>query len=184
LKDIHQGMERIKNVISDLRAFAYPSRLSDQDSFKISDALTTALLLTSHELNDIEVDQSSIADAVALGAKTQIVHVLMNLLVNSAHALKEKPLGRPPKISIQCAGRQDRLEIAVMDNGAGVAPEHLPRLTEPFFTTKEPGKGTGLGLSICHTIVKNHGGEIAITSEKGAWTRVAFDLPSPEKKAA
>ncbi len=177
LGDIHQGMERIKAVIADLRAFAYPSRLNDVEPLRVSEVLNAGLRLTAHELGDVVVEQEGVEGVTVLGAKTQIMHVLMNLLINSAHAVKEPGLGRMPKIQVQCRAVGDRLEVSVWDNGVGVRAADLPRLLDPFFTTKEPGQGTGLGLSICHTIVENHGGKIVITSEHGSWTRVAFDLP-------
>jgi len=69
--------------------------------------------------------------------------------------------------------------VSVQDNGTGVKKDNLPRLFDPFFTTKDVGKGMGLGMSICHTIIKNHGGQIAVESEEGQWTKVTFDLPLP-----
>src|SRR3712207_1163755 len=158
-------MERIKSVISDLRAFAHPSKMSDAESFKLSEALTTALRLTAHELQGLVVGQHGIDGVTLVGSKTQVVHVLMNTIVNAMHAVATPGLGRPPQIDVHCTPRPDgRAEIAVTDNGTGVSEADLPRLLDPFFTTKEPGKGTGLGLSICNTVVKNHGGEIVITS--------------------
>jgi two-component system sensor histidine kinase PhcS len=147
----------------------------------LSDALTTALRLTAHELQGLVVGQHDVEGVTVLGAKTQIVHVLMNMLVNAMHAVSDPALGRPPRVEVRCGVRADgRLEVAVLDNGIGVAPGDLPRLMDPFFTTKTPDKGTGLGLSISRTIVKNHGGDVSITSEHGKWTRVAFDLcPAP-----
>ena len=75
----------------------------------------------------------------------------------------------------------ERIGVLVSDQRmpgrTGVKAADLPRLLEPFFTTKDVGEGTGLGLSICHTIIKNHGGRIVIESEEGQWTKVTFDLP-------
>jgi two-component system sensor histidine kinase PhcS len=176
LADIGQGMTRIKTVISDLRAFAYPSKANDLEEFELDDAVTTALRLTAQELTDIPVDRAGLLPVKVVGGKTQIMHVFMNLLVNSAHALKAKKQGDPPAIKITNRIVGDRLFVSVRDNGAGVRPENLPRLLEPFFTTKPPGEGVGLGLSICHTIVKNHGGSIKIESELGMWTEMTFDL--------
>jgi two-component system sensor histidine kinase PhcS len=186
LADIHQGMTRIRTVISDLRGFAYPSKLSDSEEFSLDDALVTAKRLIAHELGDIAINDSSVQQQKALGTKTQIVHVFMNLLINSVQAMKGKSLGRKPQIVISCVPVGDRVKVAVRDNGTGVQPADLPRLFEPFFTTKSPGEGTGLGLSICHTIIQNHGGTIGVTSEPGQWTEVAFDLalPMPARMAA
>jgi two-component system sensor histidine kinase PhcS len=186
LADIHQGMTRIRTVISDLRGFAYPSKLSDSEEFLLGDALVTAKRLVASELGDITVDDAAAQQCKALGTKTQIVHVFMNLLINSVQAMKGKNLARTPQISIACVPVGERLRISVRDNGTGVKAADLPRLFEPFFTTKSPGEGTGLGLSICHTIVQNHGGTISVSSEEGKWTEVTFDLslPMAMRKAA
>lgn len=176
LKDIGQGMTRIRGVISDLRAFAHPTTGTELETFSLDEALTSAHRLCAHELGEIPVARNQLAGVTALGSKTQIVHVFMNLLVNSAHAIKKK--GQPaPQISISCIVEGKRLRVNLKDNGTGVRPADMPRLLEPFFTTKDVGEGMGLGLSICHTIVKNHGGEMQITSEEGQWTQVSFDLP-------
>jgi two-component system sensor histidine kinase PhcS len=177
LKDIGEGMGRIRDVVSDLRAFAYPATQANSERFSMKDALTTATRLISQELGDLQIEQQGFDDADALGVKTQVVHVLMNTLVNSVHAVKAEKSGRAHHISISCQAVGERLTVKVRDNGVGVKAANLPRLCEPFFTTKEVGQGTGLGLSISHTIVKNHGGELVITSEEGHWTEVTFDLP-------
>jgi two-component system sensor histidine kinase PhcS len=176
LKDIGEGMERVRTVISDLRAFAYPTHHMDTQEVEVADALTSALRLTAHELGNIPIDRDGVNGSKMVGTKTQLVHVFMNLLVNSAHALKTK--GESAQIKVYCTHRDDgRLQVSVRDNGVGVAPEDLPKLLDPFFTTKAPGEGMGLGLSICHTIVKNHGGAMQVKSEMGQWTEVSFDLP-------
>ena len=177
LTDIEQGMGRIRSVVSDLRAFAYPSKLKEMDPFLVDDALTTAMRLTAHETKEIQIDRTAVNGARAIGSQTQIVHVLMNLLMNSCHAVRAKNLGRSPQIAVTCEPRNGRMAVRVRDNGTGVKKANLPRLFEPFFTTKEVGQGTGLGLSICHTIVLNHGGSIDVSSEEGQWTEVVFDLP-------
>ena len=179
LADIHQGMTRIRTVISDLRGFAYPSKLTDSEEFSLSDALVTAKRLIASELGEVVIEDESVLNFKALGTKTQIVHVFMNLLINSVQAMKGKSLGREPQIAVACTPVGERLKVSVRDNGIGVKSADLPRLFEPFFTTKSPGEGTGLGLSICHTIVQNHGGTIAVTSEAGQWTEVSFDLSLP-----
>jgi two-component system sensor histidine kinase PhcS len=176
LKDIGQGMARIRGVISDLRAFAHPTTGTEQESFGIEEALISAQRLCAHELREIPVCPDHLAGITALGSKTQIVHVFMNLLVNSAHALRKKGQGSP-NITVSCTVAGKRLKVNVQDNGTGVPPANIHRLLEPFFTTKDVGEGMGLGLSICHTIVKNHGGNIEITSDEGQWTQVSFDLP-------
>ncbi|HSZ54679.1 MAG TPA: ATP-binding protein [Tepidisphaeraceae bacterium] len=178
LKDIGQGMTRVRGVISDLRTFAYPTSDSDREEFDIEDALTTALRLTAHELSGIKIDQAGVKHTRVSAGKTQVIHLFMNLLVNSAQASNKVKAQREPKIVIACRENGERVEVSLTDNGTGVKKEFLPRLFDPFFTTKDVGQGMGWGLSICHTIVKNHGGQIAIQSEEGQWTTVTFDLPA------
>jgi signal transduction histidine kinase len=71
----------------------------------------------------------------------------------------------------------DGAEISVQDSGAGMAPEILTHVLEPFFTTKEVGRGTGLGLSMTYGVVKAHGGTIDITSQPGQGTCVKLRFP-------
>jgi two-component system, sensor histidine kinase PhcS len=182
LKDIGQGMTRIRGVISDLRAFAHPTNGTERETFALDESLTSALRLCAHEMGDIPVVRKGTDGAMAIGSKTQIVHVFMNLLVNAAHATKKKKV-ISPQITVSCEPVDGRLKVSVRDNGTGVKREHLPRLLEPFFTTKDVGQGMGLGLSICHTIIKNHGGTIEITTEEGEWTQVSFYLSLEPTKA-
>jgi two-component system sensor histidine kinase PhcS len=179
LKDIWEGMNRIKSVIEDLRAFAYPSPNVDRTPLSAEQAINSAIRLTSQEIGTIRVEREGIEGAVALGSSTQIVQVLMNLLVNSAQAIKTAGREKDALIKIFCVRGNGSVRFAVRDNGCGVDAANLPKLMDPFFTTKAPGEGMGLGLSICHTIITNHGGTIRIASQPGQWTEVSFDLPAP-----
>ena len=84
-----------------------------------------------------------------------------------------------PRIDVRVTERGDRLHVAVRDNGQGILPEHIGRVFEPFFTTRDVGAGLGLGLSVSYGIVQRHGGVLAVESEPGAWTEFTFDLPRP-----
>jgi two-component system NtrC family sensor kinase len=100
--------------------------------------------------------------------------VLLNLLNNAAQAM-DKPRGR---ITITTRAPGDGLvAIDIDDNGKGIDPESMPRIFDPFYTTKEPGKGTGLGLSIAYKIVKQHGGRIDVRSTPGVGTSITVVLP-------
>jgi signal transduction histidine kinase len=68
--------------------------------------------------------------------------------------------------------------VEVSDTGPGIAPEHLDRIMEPFFTTKPEGRGTGLGMAICKRIVQEHHGTLAVESEVGQGTTVRIVLPA------
>jgi signal transduction histidine kinase len=104
----------------------------------------------------------------------QLHQVLLNLLLNATSATADG--GR---VEVSAArGQRDgapAVVIAVRDSGAGIPPEALPHVFDPFFTTRE--NGTGLGLSISHAIVRDHGGTIDITSRPGTGTTVSVALP-------
>lgn len=115
--------------------------------------------------------------AVVLGETDEIVQVVQNLVQN---ALKYGTPGRPVSVSIrrEASGPTNRIAVAVRDEGPGIAPEHLPRLTERFYrvnakSSREKG-GTGLGLAIVKHIINRHRGELRIESELGKGTTFTF----------
>ena len=114
------------------------------------------------ELPSIQADQK------------QLEQVLLNLINNSLDAM---PNGGELRIET-AAGPEHTASIRIGDTGTGIPPEHLERLFEPMFTTKEIGQGTGLGLSICRAIIEEHGGEIAVKSTLGAGTTFSILLPA------
>jgi C4-dicarboxylate-specific signal transduction histidine kinase len=87
--------------------------------------------------------------------------VLTNLLLNAADALMARPPGAPRRIRIAAdRGNDGMVRVTVADTGGGIPAEILPRIFEPFVTTKGPDRGTGLGLSICHGLITAMGGSI------------------------
>jgi signal transduction histidine kinase len=108
----------------------------------------------------------------------QIQQVMLNLVVNARQAMSQ---GGVLTVSLGANLGQKLAEISVRDTGTGIAPEHLARLFQPFFTTKkadEKGQGgNGLGLSLCRDVVQTHGGQIRVESEVGRGTRFVFTLP-------
>ena len=118
-----------------------------------------------------------------LGDQTRLAQVVLNLLINAAHAVPE---GRPEEHVIRVGTRQapGAIEVFVQDDGEGIPPEVIDRVFEPFFTTKPVGVGTGLGLSICRGIVQAHGGSIEVESEVGRGTMFRVTLPVMKTRVA
>jgi len=113
--------------------------------------------------------------------RDKINQVFLNILYNASDAA-----GSSGKIYIKTrVGKDDRkfVEISISDTGPGILPEHVNRVFEPFFTTREIGAGMGLGLSVAHDIIENHGGEIRVDSRPGKGCRFTITLyvDSPDK---
>jgi two-component system sensor histidine kinase PhcS len=100
---------------------------------------------------------------------------LINLLSNSVLAMRNAGTAGPT-IHISVKWSEQRLHVTVRDNGPGIADEHLARVFEPFFTTRDVGQGLGLGLSISYAVIERHGGLLYAESELGSWASFSFDL--------
>ena len=125
--------------------------------------------------------------ALVMADAGMIEQVLLNLVVNARDAMpqgglvriitEKATLNREASLSFPEARAGTFVSMSVSDNGTGVAPEHLARIFEPFYTTKPSGKGTGLGLAIVVQIVKRHHGWVEVTSRVGGGTTFKVFLP-------
>lgn len=181
LDDAKEGMQRIQNIVSDLKTFAYQKPGEDpQREFSLGQSITSAVRLSGHELKGIDVRVDVPLDSRVVGDEPAIIGVLINLMSNAAHALGKVRRDVP---TIDVIGRIDevahRLQLSVRDNGPGIAADVIDRVFEPFFTTRDVGAGLGLGLSVSYGIVQRHGGLLQVSSEPGQWTEFRFDLPCP-----
>jgi two-component system NtrC family sensor kinase len=102
----------------------------------------------------------------------QLNQVFLNILINARQAI-----GTRGEINITTHHEDARAFIEIADNGSGIPSEHLSRIFDPGFTTKGVGVGSGLGLSICYQIIRDHHGEINVTSEVGKGTTFTLILP-------
>jgi len=165
--------QRVSAIVKSLRNFA---RLDEADRKRVDvhEGLDSTVTLLRHELKGhIEV----VTDYGKLPAiecfPNRLNQVFMNILVNSIHSID----GRGT-ITIRTRHQGDRVQIAFVDTGKGIAPEHITRVFDPGFTTKGVGVGTGLGLSICYRIVQDHKGTIGVESQPGKGTTFTLDLPA------
>ena len=179
LVDAKEGMDRIQNIVSDLKTFAYQKPGEDtMRPFLLERALRSAQRLAGHELKGVEVVLGLVEDTHVVGDEPALIGVLINLLSNAAHAL-QAARREQPRIEVRLSVAGHRLHCAVRDNGQGIAPENLNRVFEPFFTTRDVGAGLGLGLSVSYGIIQRHGSTLTVQSEHGAWTEFGFDLARP-----
>ena len=107
--------------------------------------------------------------------RTRIEQILVNLVVNAVDAIGD----RTGSITVDVHPSEDgrRVVCEVRDTGCGISPENLPKIFQPFFTTKTEDKGTGLGLPVARGIVESYGGTLIATSQVGGGTTFTFDLP-------
>jgi signal transduction histidine kinase len=169
---IGQGAVRTAGIVNDLRSF---SRLGDErvEMVDVSAALEVTLrLLRPRWAGRIAIHRELAVLPPVEASSGQLNQVLMNVLANACDAIPERG-----NIWITTRLEDDRVSIAVRDDGTGILPEDRDRIFDPFFTTKPQGKGTGLGLAITHGIIERHGGTIHVESEPGRGTEVTIVLP-------
>ncbi|MEZ4363255.1 MAG: ATP-binding protein [Kofleriaceae bacterium] len=171
---VQRGAQRTKAIV---RALHNYSRTDEESvvEFDIDRTIDDSLELLRHLLKQHVTVDKRYGDAGRVrGHAGQIGQVFMNLLTNAAQAVAGR---EHAEIQIESRGDDDRVIIKITDNGAGIPAQVLPRIWDPFFTTKDVGEGTGLGLSIVHELVERHGGTIEVDTELGRGTSFTVTLP-------
>ena len=176
LATIVTQVERITKVMNQLLAFAR-RRPAEQRAVDLREIVEDSLEMFQERIahNSIKVEKSIEANLPAVHAdRDQLIQVLINLIVNSLHAMPE---GGRLRLSLAREGRY--VCLGVSDTGHGMPEEICAKVFEPFFTTKDFGKGTGLGLTVVKDIIEDHGGTIEVESvvDKGTtfWIRLPLD---------
>lgn len=170
---------RIAQIVGDLMAFSRP-RQESAESGDVRQAVEWALRTTAPLLRHrarVRVEVEDPLPSVAL-EETKLGQVLVNLLINAAHAL---PVGNRDAHEVRVVARragEERVVVEVHDSGVGMSADVVARVFEPFFTTKGPGVGTGLGLAVCHGIVVAAGGVLRVTSHEGKGSVFTTELPA------
>jgi signal transduction histidine kinase len=179
LKDVEEGIARVKNIVSDLRTFTHPDA-EGRDQIEVSEIVTSGLRFLSSEWRDkIKIEQH-IPDHQSIWAnKSKLIQVVVNLLQNSIDAMKRKkyPDGEAPEIRIEGRLEEGLSSLSIRDNGSGIDAAHIDKIFDPFFTTKDVGEGMGLGLSICYRIVQQYEGRIDVRSEPGKFCEFILEFP-------
>jgi PAS domain S-box-containing protein len=156
----HRQARRAARIVQNLLEFSRPAS-PQKKPVDLNSIIERTLQLHEHSLrrNNVEVDFSPRPDFPGIIADAnQLIQVFLNLVTNAEQAIRE--VRESGRLQIRLARVGSRISLTFQDDGVGVRPESLPRLFDPFYTTKRPGGGTGLGLSICLSIVREHGGTI------------------------
>jgi len=167
---------RCGDLVKNLLTFSRTTPMNLQPT-NLNHVLAQALRLVQHQLDlaNVQVQarpEQDLPDVICDGA--QIEQVLLALIMNALDAM---PQGGNLWLTTTLDRDEEIARIVVRDDGTGISPEILPRLFEPFLTTKETGKGVGLGLAIARSILERHNGNIEVQSELGRGTTFTLTLP-------
>lgn len=180
--DIFEGLERISTIVGSVKRFAHPGQ-DGMAPADLNEAIRSTITVSTNEwkyVADLETDLDPQLPPV-LCVISAINQVVLNLIVNAAHAIAEiTDNGGTGKgiIRVQTRRIVDFVEIRVTDTGIGIPEAIRNRIFDPFFTTKDVGKGTGQGLAIARTIIyETHHGSIEFESEIGRGTTFIVCLP-------
>ena len=163
---------RTKDIVQGLLSFARETKLKPGDT-NITDIIeeTLSLLVNQALFQNIRIKKNLKDDLPTLFADaTQLKQVFLNIMLNAAQAMEGKGT-----LTINTTHESGVITIKIRDTGPGIPPEHVAKLFNPFFTTKE--KGTGLGLAISYGIVERHSGQIDVDTEMGKGSTFTITLP-------
>ncbi len=175
-----KGLERVAKIVQALKSFSHPG--SEESAPQDINALIETTLTLSHSeykyVAELETELGEIPSVPCHAG--DLGQVVLNLVVNAAHAVGDKMegTGELGKIFIRTRLEDDFVAIEVQDTGVGIPEDIVHRIFDPFFTTKEVGKGTGQGLAISHRIVvEKHRGRLEVTPDPGKGSTFRVLLP-------
>ncbi|MBK5275836.1 MAG: transporter substrate-binding domain-containing protein [Desulfuromonadales bacterium] len=182
LEEMQEGANRIKRIVEELKDFARHDTSDATEAVDFNGVIQAAVRLVDSSIrsatNRFESHYSSNLPLIQ-GNAQRIEQVVINLILNACQSLPDMER----RISLETVFDQEAgaVVLRLADEGSGIAPEHIPHLTDPFFTTKRESGGTGLGLSVSATIVKEHGGSLDFDSVPGQGTVVTLTFPSSRR---
>ncbi|TKB11754.1 PAS domain S-box protein [Desulforhopalus sp. IMCC35007] len=176
-----EGITQISNIVRSMKQFAHPGE-ENMVNADINDSLKNTATVCRNEWKYCAEMSFDLDDQLPLVPchRSEINQVFLNIIVNAAHAIASRngENGEKGFIAISTRHKDSHVEIAISDNGGGIADEVRERIFDPFFTTKEPGKGTGQGLSIAHSIItEKHNGTIQVDTTPGKGSTFTIALP-------
>lgn len=176
IEDIAHASERIRNIVTELRGFALDHNPGTRRNVSVNDIVSASMRLVGKQIaRATKAFTMELAEDVPLiaGNAQRLEQVVVNLVLNACQALERDDQA----IRLTTGFDGQRVFIRVRDEGRGIAPEHLPNIRTPFFTTKRAEGGTGLGVPVSDRIAGEHGGELTFESELGRGTTATLWLP-------
>ncbi len=168
-----EGVNRIEKIVKGLKDFSRPDSLDNED-FDLNECVRTTLqLANNHTKYKAEVITELSEIPYICGKAGSIGQVVLNLIMNASQAIED--FG---KITVRTYVEDNNAVLEIEDTGCGIPEENINTIFDPFFTTKDIDVGTGLGLSVTHGIVKQHRGDISVTTKLGEGTKFKVVLPT------
>ncbi len=180
LSRVAEGLQRISEIVRSMKDFSHADQ-NEMSAVDLNRSIASTLVIARTEYKDVadlETDYGELPPVMCHGG--QVNQVVLNLVVNSAHAIADrmKETGQRGRIRVSTRAEGDDVHIAIEDTGGGIPESIRGRIFDPFFTTKEVGRGTGQGLSIVrNVIVKGHNGQLDFDTEMGKGTTFHLRLP-------
>ncbi len=193
LQEVYAAGKRAKKLVAQILAFARKS-MEEIKPIRV-DVIVKEVIQFIRSSIPATIDVQSVigSNSLIMGNQTQVHQVLMNLCTNASQAMENE--GGVLTVTLQDMEVNDDfsnprpdlangsyVSISVADTGAGIAPDIIESIFDPYFTTKEPGEGTGMGLAMVHGIVESYGGKIFVDSEPGNGATFTIYLPAARKQ--
>ena len=180
------GVKRVTEIVTAMRAFSHPGQ-KEKMLTDVNDSIQTTLIVGKNEYKyvaDLETDLGEVP--LVMSFVGEINQLLLNLVVNAAHAIQDVVGTSGERGTIRVATRHEgsSVVISVSDTGCGIPEAIRDRIFDPFFTTKQVGRGTGQGLAIARSVVDRHGGSLTFETETGKGTTFFVKLPLDGRSAA
>jgi two-component system NtrC family sensor kinase len=170
--------ERLSGLLRKMLSFSKPDE-EERQPVDVNTIIDEILLLVKKQLqeNSVNTAVSYASDlAEVFASKNQLRQVFLNMISNARDAMPEGGT-----LGVKTMQNEDNITIEISDTGVGIREENLQNIFDAFFTTKESVKGIGLGLSVCYGFIKEHGGDIKVSSRRGEGTTFTITLPAYKK---
>ena len=178
-----EGAQRTTDIVSGLKRFSTAGH-EELTQVEINAVVERAILwVKKGTAPRFEIHWTRGDDCFVTGNAGQLLQVMMNLIQNAYDAANHGE-DKTPQLQISLQRDGANVHVRFADNGPGIAPEHLSRIFDPFFSTKSVGKGTGLGLSISYGIVEQHAGRLSVENLPQGGARFTLTLPLARRQPA
>jgi signal transduction histidine kinase len=181
--DMDMAANRVAKIVSDLKNFSKQSNIAEKSALQVNTAINNALRLaqTTIRKSGVQIELQLVEDLpLILGNLQSIEQIILNIIINAIQAIDHE--NGIIRIRSGFQPKNERILIAISDNGPGISADIADKLFLPFVTDKQEEGGTGLGLSVTYGLVQAHGGDISFETRKGKGTTFTISMPTLLKR--